>query len=215
MYIDKNKDVIIISHPRSGSNWFQSSLEHFNSREIFSLNSNFTGEIRNRTFVMSKYSDIKLQNSVIYDRIKLLNSITEPKSVKIHTFHFNEEILNWLYKQSCTVVWLERKDKLAAFKSLLIAKTLNQFVGPVTAKSVNVTLHDINYWYRLINTPVELINNIKSHIATDINYVFYEDMINDSYFDNKKSWVSRQFTTDVAIENWDDICKELGICNTV
>jgi hypothetical protein len=44
--LDLNQDVIIISHPRSGSTWLQSCLPHVNCFEPFSrfLQINFCGD---------------------------------------------------------------------------------------------------------------------------------------------------------------------------
>ena len=130
--IDPNRDVIIISHPRSGSTWLQSCLPHVNCSEPFSrfLKLDFQDNYVDSVLLgePKQYSALEMDAFVI-ERTLELSGITKPKSVKIHSFYLKRpDILDWINQQNATVVSLERQDKLKAFKSLLVAYSLNAYI---------------------------------------------------------------------------------------
>lgn len=205
--INPDQDVIIISHPRSGSTWLQSCLPHVNCSEPFSkfVTVNFHGN--DVTFDQlpkpTQYSESEYI-AFMSDRIAGLSKVTKPKSVKIHSFHLNRpDIVDWVNSQNATVVFLERRDKLKAFKSLAIAYTLNAWIIPITASSVTVDMDMVgNLLNRVIDPNVESNKNKLSH---KIQTACYEDLVLENKLVSSNPPAHKQNTTDVKIDNWTEI----------
>ena len=205
--INPDQDVIIISHPRSGSTWLQSCLPHVNCSEPFSkfVTVNFHGN--DVTFDQdpepTQYSESEFV-TMMSDRIAGLSKVSKPKSVKIHSFYLNRpDIVDWVNSQNATVVFLERRDKLKAFKSLAIAYTLNAWMIPITASSVTVDMDMVvNLYNRVIDPNVESNKNKLKH---KIQTAYYEDLMLENKLVSSNPPAQKQNTTDVTIENWNQI----------
>ena len=205
--IDYTRDVIIISHPRSGSSWLQSCFPHVNCFEPFSrfATVNFNGN--NVTFDQNKQSKKYAEGeyvAMVADRIFELSRITSPKSVKVHSFFLNTpRMIDWINSQDATVVFLERRDKLKAFKSLIISYTLNTWVGPITKSSVTADMNVVVELYKRIFDPHVDWN--KTKLKHQFQTVYYEDLILENKLVSSNPPFIKQNTTDVVIENWDQI----------
>lgn len=207
LHINPDQDVIIISHPRSGSTWLQSCLPHLNCSEPFSkwLTVDFQGD--DITFGQHSepkhYTDSEFV-SLVLDKMSDLSKITKPKSVKIHSFLLNRPgIVNWINEQNATVVCLERRDKLKAFKSLIIAYTLNNWIGPMPKSSVTVDINMVADLYKRVVDPNLEAN--KNKLQHEIQTAYYEDLLLENKLISSNPPALQQHTTHVVIENWDQI----------
>ena len=205
--INPNRDVIIISHPRSGSTWLQSCLPHVNCFEPFSkfITINFHGDHVKCTLLKEpkQYSESEFV-TMMSDRILEMSGLTKPKSVKIHSFYLNRpDMVDWINAQDATVVFLGRRDKLKAFKSLLIAYSLHAYIGPISKSSVTVDMNMVAELYKRVNDPNIDLN--KNKLKHKIQTVYYEDLILENKLVSSNPPAVKQNTTDVVIENWDQI----------
>lgn len=216
--INPNRDVIIISHPRSGSTWLQSCLPHVNCSEPFSRFMTVSYQDDNISCTLQKtptpYSSAAEFSAMVSDRVLKLSSITKPKSVKIHSILLqNQDIIDWINAQDATVVFLERRDKLKAFKSLLIAYKLHAWFGPITESSVNIDINVAAELYNRVNDPN--INLNKKKLTHQSQTVYYEDLMSENKLVSSNPPAQIQNTTDVIIENWDEISAYLSSINLI
>ena len=177
--IDPKKSVVIFSHPRSGSTWFQKSLPQFNLSELFLLRLQFNGEtdrgIRaNYLKQRPVYNDV---NAEMQYRFKLYTEYasTRPVSVKTHTFLSDDIILDFLKKQDAQFVLLNRRNKLDTFWSALISwHTLNWHqeasTTPFTANKLY--FDSVVDWLKKSKDECVMIRN-----TFDVQEHYYEDFI--------------------------------------
>ena len=219
MIINPNKDAIIIGHPRSGSFWMQSCLPHFNGRETFNTVNFDILRVEGNRFYLSDFKSVLLdkeqEDKEIAHRIELLKQITGPKCVKILTFQFqyahrteyNQIIFDWVNAQDADIYWIKRRDKLASFKSLLVADSLGKFVGPIEDQSTRVNIARLPW---LIDSwGYHKDDYIRSRINRPIVDVFYEDLLADPEFDKSRTQMVEQNSTRVNIVNWDEVVANL------
>ena len=206
--IDYTRDVIIISHPRSGSSWLQSCFPHVNCFEPFSrfLTIDFHGEDVHCAVppTPKEYSSAAEFSAMVADTIGVLSRITKPKSVKIHSILLQSpDIVDWINAQDATVIFLERRDKEKTFRSLLIAYSLNRWFGTINESSVTVDITLAVDLYHRVNDPKIQIN--KNKLKHNIQTVYYEDLMLENKLVSSNPPAVKQNTTDVVIENWDQI----------
>lgn len=208
------KDVIIISHPRSGSYWYQESIDYFDTNELFNLNSvsiiRVNEEDRRLECSNPNYISFPFlsRDSVISEynkRLLLFDSITEPKSIKIHHFQLKD---NWIYdwiisRENARVVFIERRDKAKAFYSLLISNALKKFKGYHEEKNILIDIDSVRECWKSIFDVSNSIQCIKD--KKEFIHVYYEDVLN-SLTTFKKTRVTLQNTTErVKIINLKEI----------
>ena len=212
MLVDSTKDVIIIGHPRSGSFWLQSCMPHFNCNETFNVVQIDVVGNDGKRFLVSGKTPMRIDEDErerrILSRIKLLDEVTVPKCVKILSYQITNTVIDWINNQDATVIWLERKDKLTAFKSLLISNTLNKFVGKITTSSVKVDVEQLR-WLHYILLNHERDARIKAGINKSIEFAFYEDLI--VTMADQPTNMEKQNTTSVTIENWDEVVEYMRV----
>lgn len=219
MIVNKNKDVIIIGHPRSGSFWMQSCLPHFNCRETFNTVNFDILRIEGNRFFLSKYKSVLLdkaqEDAEIEKRIALLNQVAVPKCVKILTFQFqyahrteyNQRIFDWVNQQDADIYWIKRKDKLASFKSLLVADSLGAYVGKIAQTETSINVDRLPWLIDSLTYSKD--SYIRSQINKPIIDVTYEDLLEDPEFDKSQTTMVEQHSTDVAITNWNQVVDSL------
>ena len=200
MKIDVNKDITLISHPRSGSYWLQSCFPHYNCREGLNVHIVYSPEDRFNE-VQSNFTPINatLMEQALTARINLIDSIKQPKCVKIHTSYINSRILDWINSQDSKIVWLTRRDKLAAFRSLLIADVTHRYWGTHDRKTIKVDLSRVLKIYSILFDESR-DEFIKRNLNREIEYVCYEDLLSDPTF--VETFMIKQDSNNVVIENW-------------
>ncbi len=219
MKINPSQDVIIIGHPRSGSFWFQSCLPQFNCREAFNtVNLDITGS-DGRKFTMTPYRSVLMdpaqEDQEIQRRIRLVNELEVPKSVKILTFQFmyahrtqwNENVFHWVDQQDADIVWIKRRDRLAGLKSLLIADALGKYLGPIDDLTVTIDLARVPWILDSIGYHRD--QYILDRINRNVEYVYYEDLVADPNFDKSLTHMQEQNTTRVNIANWQQVVESI------
>lgn len=221
MKINPNRDVIIIGHPRSGSFWMQSCLPHFNGRETFNTVNFDILRIEGNRFFLSNYKSVLLdkqqEDIEIAKRIDLLKQVSVPKCVKILTFQFqyahrteyNQNIFDWVNSQDADVYWIKRKDKLASFKSLLVADSLGAYVGKI--KHTETTINVDRLPWLIDSLTYNKDQYIRSQINKPIIDVTYEDLLIDPEFDKSSTNMVEQNSTHVNITNWDEVVNNLPL----
>lgn len=140
--INSSKSLIIFSHHRSGSTWFQSGLSHFNSFELLNLDiswkpTSHRPEFKNsiaQYYTIDDYKPDEYLNADVgneltnrFDIYNELENKHSPMSVKVHTCQVNDTIIDFLSKKNLDYVLIERKDKIATFWSFIVAQTTMQF----------------------------------------------------------------------------------------
>lgn len=220
MNINKDKDIIIIGHPRSGSFWLQSCMPHFNCREAFNtVNFDIVGQNEERLLISSYKSvllDEQAEDIEIEKRIQILDSIKVPKVTKILTFQFqyayrtkwNEKIFDWVNKQDADIFWIKRRDKLASLRSILIADALGKYMGPIGATQCTVDVKRLPWLIDSLSYDKD--EYIRNHLNKPIVDVYYEDLLNDPSFNNTSTMVV-QNSSEVTITNWDEVVNNLPL----
>lgn len=202
--IPADRDVIIISHPRSGSNWFQSCLPHVNCFEPFSFDLVDTIPTNNivytTNFATMSYSQRCAVNN---QKLSKLDKIDSPKSVKIQYLQLCcPYIIRWIQKQKATLIWLERKNKLAAFKSLCVARASNQWTGGYECNELTVNLADVIPAY---NAIYKLNKNKIERLFGEMIYTTYEDLLLTETLISVNPPVVMQNSSNIKILNWVDV----------
>lgn len=189
--IQSDRSIVIFSHPRSGSTWFQNSLKQYSLGELFNLNLQVRADENiHFNFVKHGYDFDKADSELkhrffLYDHFEKLKQAV---SVKIHGSILNENIISFLKSRQMQYVLLERKNKANAFWSLLIAWTLNNWHDPINKQTICVSHSVFNKVLKLIDDidrSFEIISDNFSPIR-----LYYEDMLsmpdNDWFASTKK-----------------------------
>lgn len=218
-----SQNIIIISHPRSGSYWFQECLyNHYNMDELFNIRNISEVFLTNKKLVVSPYTEnIKLPSQKKQHRKKLFDKVKQNKVVKIHYCHLDKWVKNWLLKQeNLSIIFLERKDKEQAFKSLLIANHLKKFVGELPSLKIEIDLNTVQECYDAIFAIDDFINTIK-HKFSNLHF-YYEDALKlekNDWFDSNAVKIKKQNSTKVVeIKNYKEVkeflkSKNLNVSN--
>ena len=207
----ESKNVVIISHPRSGSYWLQECLyKHYNMDELFNVRNITKVFTTPKKLLVSNYSENNTHDKTV--RESIFNSIEIPKVVKIHSFQIDDWIKFWILKQNnIAVIFLERQNKEVAFKSLLISNHLKKFKGDMPALNISVNLDTVKECYNAIFHSCDFTNIIKSKFQS--LHLYYEDallMKQTSWFDPNKVEIKKQDTTKkIQITNYDEVLKLL------
>ena len=190
--IDTTKSLIIFSHHRSGSTWAQNGLPHFNAFELFNLNLVFNSiphrpEYRNSigqyyTITYPKadrYDEADMENE-LNDRFKIYNELENkhiPLSVKVHTCHVNDKLINYLSTKEVNYVLIERKNKIATFWSYIISWNTMQFhFFEPKPQEISITKESFKSVSNIMLNFQTEVNELKKILP--IQHLYYEDMLN-------------------------------------
>ncbi len=178
--IDPTKSVVIFSHPRSGSTFFQKSLPHYYLGEMFLKKIQINGfDDRGmlNNYVKGEPTFDSYENE-LERRFKLYSHYTgiKPVSIKVHLIMKNDQIINFLKKQEDTqFVLVKRENKLDTFWSNLISWHTLDWHGPV--KQTNLTINRV-----IFNMVIDMMrsyrtecDNIKSMF--DVKEFVFENFI--------------------------------------
>jgi hypothetical protein len=180
--IDTKKSLVIFSHPRSGSTWFQNSLKQYSLGELFNLNITIVSCEENIELNFDKHgydlntAEIELQRR--FDIFNHFESIKGPVSVKIHTAILNQQMIDFLKTKDVQYIILDRLSKSDTFWSFLIAWNLHNWHDEILEKSITVTRQSFD---RVIAVMSDINNSsqfVKDNFTT--NTIHYEDLINMS-----------------------------------
>jgi hypothetical protein len=177
--LDPNKSVVIFSHPRSGSTWFQKSLPQYNLNELFLLQAEISGFYPDRVSLTYKekntYEDPAKELQRRFD-IYTDNANQRPVSVKIHTLLINEQITDFIRKQDTQYILLNRRNKLDTFWSAIIAwHTLNwhSVANPINLTVTRTNFDDVILWMKNHEVEREWVKSL-----FDVTELYFEDYIN-------------------------------------
>lgn len=204
-------NILIISHPRSGSYWFQESLNRYDTNELFNLK-NIDVEFFHDRLVISNYANKNLSElEKLYEyerRSKIFDSIIEPKSIKIHHYQLTPWVKDWiLNSKNLEVIFLERKNKTSAFYSLIISNALKKFKGIHKKKLITININDITECWNSIFVVDPFIDVLKQKLSW--SHWYYEDALHlkkTEWFDPDRAKILKQNTvSEVKIQNIDQI----------
>jgi LPS sulfotransferase NodH len=213
-----DRNVLILSEPRSGSHWFQSCLPgHYSLGEFFNVRNIEKFDFKENHAEPGRYLERDLSTEreaeLLTERFAVCREFPRPYSVKVHKHQLNDAIVAWINGGDARLVLLERRDKVRALNSLLIANHLKKFMGTLTPSTIRVTRKNFD----------ESITALWGHeaklrkISRPWNAIFYEDMLvreKSVDFDPGRSWVVNQFSRhQVQIENWLEVMDWLAAEN--
>ena len=210
--IPDDKNLVILSHPRSGSTWFQSCFPQYNCTEAFNIrymgmygqDDKLQFAFRSQPFPASPEETTKL----IAERIQVISKIAVPKSLRVHIAQVENIIGDWIEQQNATIVTISRRDKLATFKSLCVALQHQKFIGhlPVNSVRINVDERIKKIYYAIYYVPDAAKRILDTH---DVKHFYFEDLL--SYgLDSNNPHVVEQNTKEIVIENWEEILNYLA-----
>jgi len=208
--IDPNKSVVIFSHPRSGSTWFQQSLPHFNLSELFLLRMNvlaYTPEQLTIIYSQKKpvYEDESIELKRRFD-IYSYYADSRPVSVKIHTLLITEQIIDFLKTQDVQYVLLSRKNKSDTFWSALIAWHTMNWHGVARPMELTVRKQEfdaVTDWMKKHDDECKLIRD-----TFDVKEIYYEDFIHypkSEWFDPSNNVIVQNAKSVTKITNIDEV----------
>lgn len=209
--IDPTKSIVIFSHPRSGSTWFQHSLKQYSLSELFNLNVEVIDYDEHGIkfkFDINGYDigdrDAELEKRfVIYNYFEMIKKTV---SVKIHSGLLNKKMIDFLKKKDVQVVTLERNNKSDVFWSLIIAWNLNIWHGQINQKSVKVTRKSFDRINEIMNNFPKSVNVIDEHFSSQ--KIYYEDLLilpDNDWFNRSKKYSIMNAKSSITIENLQEV----------
>ena len=165
--INPNKSLVIFSHPRSGSTWFQNSLKQYSLGELFNLNIKVVSYDKDIHFSFEKHGyDLNTAEIELEKRFGIFNhfeSIKDSVSVKIHTTLLNPQMINFLKTKEIQHIVLDRLSKSDTFWSFLIGWNLNSWHNEILPQSITVTPYSFE---KVIKVMSNIDESLK--VVTDI-----------------------------------------------
>ena len=198
--IDKNKDTIILTHPRSGSNWFQLNLHHFNLSELFNLGIywNFKDSgpsimSENQVYISNIEDEINLR----LEKFNFYRCKFSPVSVKIHLNQWHAMLEKLVINPDFQIIDLRRKNIIAVIWSYLIAMSTHEWIGHIKIKEITINK-------KTFDTVIDALRTAKHHnehfhkVLPNIITIYYEDILNLSSCDY---WIGRNVIPIQAAKN--------------
>jgi hypothetical protein len=190
--ISPSKSLVIFSHHRSGSTWFQNGLSHFNAFELLNLDISWKSidhrpEFKNSlaqyytidNYTTDLYLGIDTENELT-NRFRIYNELESkhaPMSTKVHTCQVNDAVIDFLSSKELDYVLIERKDKISTFWSFIIAQTTLQFhfFQPKT--------QEITITKEVFKSVSDKMLDFKNEVVRlkkifPIQHMYYEDILN-------------------------------------
>lgn len=209
--INPNKSLVIFSHPRSGSTWFQNSLNQYSLGELFNLNIEIVSyDTDNIHFKFDKHGyDLSTAEAELQKRFDIFNyfeSIKGSVSVKIHTSLLNDQMVEFLKTKEIQMVLLERLSKSDTFWSFLIGWNLNSWHDKIQSQTITITQKSFE---RVIAVMSKIDSSSKYVTGTfpTIN-IYYEDLIsmpNNDWFTSSSKYEVVDGKSIVTITNLNEV----------
>lgn len=203
--IDPTKNLIILTHPRSGSTWFQSKLSHFNCHELFNLGVRFHYTPKGPKAIEF---GLKLTKDELQNRIRAFNHYKKQYrtvSIKIHLNQLHDGITDFIKSEDFEIIDLRRRDIPSALMSYIIAVNTQEWTGEIQKRNIKI---DYDQFCHVIESFQQCkLNNIMFHnLFPNIKTIYYEDSMhwNVSSYWKFKSWIRKQDAKSITvIENLD------------
>jgi len=208
--IDPSKSLVIFSHPRSGSTWFQNSLKQYSLGELFNLNIKVLSYDNDIHFSFEKHgydlttADVELQKR--FDIFNHFTSIKNSVSVKIHTNLLNQQIINFLKTKDLQYIALDRLNKSDTFWSFLIAWNLNNWHDEILPQSIIVTPQSFEKVMKVMSNLNKSLEVVTDNFS--LNTIHYEDLINmknNEWFNSTDRYTVLNGKSVVSILNLDEV----------
>lgn len=174
--INPDKSLILITHPRSGSTWFQDKLTQFNLWELFNLGIKWN-HTPDRPLLISTSNQINVNE--IPNRIQAFynyQSTKGPVSAKIHLNQLHDGLVEFIQKNDFELVDLRRKDVKAILVSYVIATVTKEWVGKIRTHTITINKEDFDIAVGGLVSSKK--NNILMHeLFPHIKTFYYEDCL--------------------------------------
>ena len=219
--LDSSKSVIIFSHPRSGSTWFQGGFPQYNLSELFDiyLKYNVTNGIH--CSYSPAYCGNPDKSIELHNRFEIYNQFVEQYgavSVKLHCNHYNDTIGSFLETLDIQYVLLERWDKIKTLWSLLIALSTFKFhITTVTSKKQQSVTISKEVFDDCVNVLKQSDDNSRMIISKyNPTIIYYEDLLNGQY---PNGWVpnngyliqnAKEYTDIINLDEVNDWMNEIN-----
>jgi len=208
--IDPNKSIVIFSHPRSGSTWFQNSLKQQSLGELFNLNIKVLSYDKDIHFSFEKHGyDLDTAEVELQKRFDIFNhfvSIKNPVSVKIHTTLLNQQMINFLKTKDLQYIVLDRLSKSDTFWSFIIGWNLNSWHNEILPQSITVTPYSFEKVMKVMSNLDESLEIVTDNFSP--NTIHYEDLIsmkNNEWFTSTNHYKVVNGKDVVSILNLDEV----------
>jgi hypothetical protein len=208
--INPNKSLVIFSHPRSGSTWFQNSLKQYSLGELFNLNIKVVSYDKDIHFSFEKHGyDLNTAEIELEKRFGIFNhfeSIKDSVSVKIHTTLLNPQMINFLKTKEIQHIVLDRLSKSDTFWSFLIGWNLNSWHNEILPQSITVTPYSFEKVIKVMSNIDESLKVVTDNFSP--NTIHYEDLINmknNDWFNSTSRYKLVNGKSVVNIVNLDEV----------
>jgi hypothetical protein len=208
--IDPNKSLVIFSHPRSGSTWFQNSLKQYSLGELFNLNIKVLSYDEDIHFSFKKHgydlntAEIELQKR--FDIFNHFESIKNSVSVKIHTTLLNPQMISFLKTKEIQYIVLDRLSKSDTFWSFIIGWNLNSWHDEILPQSITVTHYSFEKVMKVMGNLDDSLKVVTDNFSP--NTIHYEDLINmknNDWFNSTSRYKLVNGKSVVSIVNLDEV----------
>jgi hypothetical protein len=208
--IDPNKSLVIFSHPRSGSTWFQNSLKQYSLGELFNLNIKVLSYDKDIHFSFEKHGyDLSTAKIELQKRFEIFNHfelIKSPVSVKIHTTLLNSQMINFLKTKEIQYIVLDRLSKSDTFWSFLIGWNLNSWHDEILPQSIAVTPYSFEKVMKVMSNLDESLKIVTDNFSPNtIHYEDLTDMKNNDWFNSTSRYKLVNGKSVVSIVNLDEV----------
>jgi hypothetical protein len=208
--IDPNKSLVIFSHPRSGSTWFQNSLKQYSLGELFNLNIKVISYDKDIHFIFEKHGyDLSTAEVELQKRFDIFNYFESTKnsvSVKIHTTLLNPQMITFLKTKELQYIVLDRLSKYDTFWSFLIGWNLNSWHDEILPQSITATPYSFKKVMKIMSNLEESLKVVTDNFS--LNTIHYEDLINmknNEWFSNTTRFKVVNGKSVVNILNVDEV----------
>lgn len=214
--IDINKSVAIFCHPRSGSTWFQNSLNQFSLDELFNLYNrvvDYNDDGIKFNFIPGvttvSYPDQAAYDKELHYRFEIFNyfeSIKQTVSIKNHIYMLDSKMVTFLKSKKIQFVQLERINKYDTFWSFLIAWQINKWHYRDSKRDVTITKPSVLSAINLMNR-IERSNDMVTQ-NFDTTKIYYEDLLtleNNHWFHSNKKYSKLDTKSHINILNLTEV----------
>lgn len=177
--IDTQKSIILLTHPRSGSNWFQTNLPHKNLYEFFHWRILWeytpTGVINPQLNSETKRPDIYFER---IEKFLEYHKTIGPVSAKLFTMQYKVELNDFFINNSQEIQFISliRKNLYNVLWSYCINIVTKKWKGIPEPSSIFISQKHFNTVISELELGFTYLNQIKKIVP--VTEITYEDALN-------------------------------------
>lgn len=208
--INPGESLAIISHPRSGSTWFQRSLMQYSLGELFNLNiAAYRSGDRIKYLFLGHGYDTDREQELLAERFMMYSEMEKlhgPVSVKIQTRVLSDSVIEFIKSRQIQTVFLERRNKFNAFWSLIIAWQTHTWHDILRRDEVTINQVVFNNVIHIMNSYENDMAKVTAHFNAP--HFYYEDLLSmpdNNWFRSNSSTCILDEKSKVKISNLDQV----------